>query len=64
MHRKNESSILIRGRENSSFSLNLRDELTDRRTDISNYRVASLLKKRGSDEFVPDYSKASLDKVN
>ena len=45
---KNQSSILIRGRENR-VSIFLHFYLTDYRTDICKYRVASLLKKAKAD---------------
>ena len=48
MHTKNESSILYRNRENH-FSPKP-DIHTYRRTDISVYRVASLLKSRYGDK--------------
>ena len=52
VHTKNESSILFKGPRKSRFPLNLSDRQTDihtdihtyKRTDISVYRVASLLK--------------------
>ena len=44
LHRKKETSILIRGRENRSCSLNLTDGQTKEWTDINSYRLALLLK--------------------
>ena len=54
VHTKNESSILYRGRK---ITFPPKPDLqTDRRTDISVYRVASLLKKENHKYFGGSHS--------